>query len=877
MPSLSELTDYDAMGNATGVQPEADGIRRVYITGQNGDSPEAAKPASYGLVDSIANKLLGLNGQERYQLWPEKVVRGGLSAAGDALAGKTPQWQVDPVTGDVHTSPQMIEGAQAMSALAGSGGLAGTTDATLGATPFLRPALKYKDKLYKGKEGQAHQDVIPDALYPEFQKMAMSGDDISHYNFGFVNDKGQFLTREKALEYGVNTGLIDPSAGKYGALTSTLLADSSKPGMAIEATAKANAVKMNDTLLNVASKDTNNASNFIKNDILIDKDGVIPGKLTNINRSLNNGSYTEADIAKDFAGVRQHLKDTYGDTITLYRADAPKSEHNPNTRVVYMGDENLAKQFASKDREVKPFTIPTDDVLGLNVQPSGYYEFIVRNPTNKKVENAPQFYSALEHNVNQISQGKMTGDQWLGTLANKPGVKPEELQWSGLNEFLNSNKGKPVSKEQIKSFLDENKTELGEVVRGYNPQTTAAGKAMAESQGHKWDELSQVDQRRYIQTANGGKLTEDIGGPKYSQYQVPGGENYREVLMTLPDKQRIAAEARSNEITTRRDQIHDEFNAATPEKRKILEDEFDKLGKELRELDLAKYSIARDTTTYKSSHWDEPNILAHMRMNDRTIDGKKSLHLEEVQSDWHQDGRKKGYKQEYKPDDVYIKETAPTKVGNDPYWDIYKKSDDSHLLRIDERGIDTQADALKKGLSYLAKKDGVPDAPFKKNWHELALKRAIREAAENGYDRLSWTAGEHHPTNPKNLKQSGPDAEAADKGMQGFYNGMLPKSVEKLTGQKVKEGNLENIRRDVAAAKLISEKEGIPIDDVKWQNKTEAEKLALIKKYKMGEKIYYIDLPQSVKDTALGKGFPLFSSSHMFTPIVGNPFESNDK
>jgi len=263
MPNLFDLTDYDPMGNVTGVAPEADGIRRVYINSPGVED----RPASSGLVDRIANKLLGLNGEERYQLWPEKVIREGLGAAGEALAGNTPQWQVDPVTGEAHTSPQMIEGAQAMSALAGSGGLAGGAEgAALNATPSLRPALKYKDKLYKGKAGQAHQDVIPDALYPEFQQMAMRGDDISHYNFGFVNDKGQFLTREKALEYGVNSGLIDPSAGKYGALTSTLLADSSKPGMAIEATAKsyplakpadrwANTLGQNDHLMQTMTPD----------------------------------------------------------------------------------------------------------------------------------------------------------------------------------------------------------------------------------------------------------------------------------------------------------------------------------------------------------------------------------------------------------------------------------------------------------------------------------------------------------------------------------------------------------------------------------------------------------------------------------------------
>jgi hypothetical protein len=208
---------------------------------------------------------------------------------------------------------------------------------------FLRPALKYKDRLYKGKEGQEHQDVIPPHLYPEFQKMAMNGEDISHYNFGFVNDKGHFLSREDALKYGIDTGLIDPQAGKFGALTSTLMADSSKPGTAIEAMAK-------------------------------------------------------------------------------------------------------------------------------TTQP---------------------FYSALEHNVNAISQNKMNGEAWLGTLANKPGVKPEELDWTGLRSFLEENKGKPVTKEQVQEHLQNNKVELKEVQKGapYEPLAVAKMRDELQKLSDKADEI----------------------------------------------------------------------------------------------------------------------------------------------------------------------------------------------------------------------------------------------------------------------------------------------------------------------------------------------------------------------------------------------------
>ena len=35
----------------------------------------------------------------------------------------------------------------------------------------------------------------------------------------------------------------------------------------------------------------------------------------------------------------------------------------------------------------------------------------------------------------------------------------------------------------------------------------------------------------------------------------------------------------------------------------------------------------------------------------------------------------------------------------------------------------------------------VPAAPFEKNWQELAMKRMLRYAADNGYDRVAWTTG----------------------------------------------------------------------------------------------------------------------------------------
>jgi len=48
---------------------------------------------------------------------------------------------------------------------------------------------------------------------------------------------------------------------------------------------------------------------------------------------------------------------------------------------------------------------------------------------------------------------------------------------------------------------------------------------------------------------------------------------------------------------------------------------------------------------YKSSHFNEKNILAHVRHDTRTdADGNKVLFIHEVQSDWHKSIRDEGKK-----------------------------------------------------------------------------------------------------------------------------------------------------------------------------------------------------------------------------------------
>jgi len=858
--------------------------------------PKKAYENSDDLVKGLKN-LFGLGEGERYQLWPEKVAREALTSAGDiAKPNPYPEGSEQYYEYEGKRQEGMVPAAMAISALAGSGGLGGTGakagEVALGATPFLRPALKHKEKLYKGKPGQEHQDIIPKELYEDFRQKAMSGEDLAEYNFGFINDKGHFLDREKALKYGIDTGLIDPHSGKFGALTTTLMADSSKPGTAIESVAKSidpytKLLMKQRELENVipAVKDpttgkvytvgtdhadiaANSGSPYFKN--IMEK----------IEKATADGNYELVDKLYDDFGKHQGFLQN--------KKFVDRNKFNENEGIATTEDLNTVK---SKSKTAMFRADSSKEGAALQA-------------------NKPAFYSAVEHTVKNIPQAKMTGEQWLGTIANKPGVKGEELDWIGLKDFLTENKGKPVTKQQIEEHIASNKVELKEVRKGGEAGTKEKAFELAKEHGWKsWDEIDAATQAKYMQRAS----REAGENPtKYHSYQLPGADNYKEMLLTLPsaktDADFIKAYAKHTGMSPDNPILKD----ATPE-------QVSRLRKQTE--GLIGYN-------YKSSHWDEPNILAHVRMNDRTIDGKKSLHLEEIQSDWHQQGRDRGYKQGVQEIKGFKPEELKLEKGE---YDWSGISPDGRSAKVGQGVAKTEQEArdyLTRHLNKLAaeqnsaariaESDKLPDAPFKKTWHELALKRMLREAAEKGYDRLSWTPGEaqaaryslekqlkelqylknddgtysiagvtkdgggfNHPENvtadklpnivgkemaEKIIKNEGKrarghpanggyfegvDLKIGGEGMKGFYDQIIPKALEKLGkehGVKVQKG-------EVPKGQSYVDQFG----------KTKYEPAP----------VFYIDIPQSLKDTALNKGFPLFSSTpgYMFVPFEGDPFK----
>lgn len=137
-------------------------------------------------------------------------------------------------------------------------------------------------------------------------------------------------------------------------------------------------VKVDGELKAIARKETENLRGQIMVDVENDQQGVIPGRPTSINQSLAKGRYSLNDMANAWKETRAHLREKYGATVTLYRAEAPRSEWHKDTQVVYMGDQKLASRFAADDRKVQAYTVPVDDIIGMNVHRNGYHEFIVK-------------------------------------------------------------------------------------------------------------------------------------------------------------------------------------------------------------------------------------------------------------------------------------------------------------------------------------------------------------------------------------------------------------------------------------------------------------------------------------------------------------------
>jgi hypothetical protein len=453
-------------------------------------------------------------------------------------------------------------------------------------------------------------------------------------------------------------------------------------------------------------------------------------------------------------------------------------------------------------------------------------------PAYQRELNPLGLYSHGLETAMTLPQAKGTPQQYQAMLA-KAGVKPDELgdlsaAFAGkpnitrddVAEYFRTRMPKleetrlgarePVSIEEARRRLATGENifaldKYGELGREFEPGSTIANSWQDSNLGYTFHA------GRYDDHIGEGKLR-----PKYDDYALPGGENYREVLLRLNQE---------NPIDLERDKLLEIANAWPPAEGR------EQAIARLQELSTVSEIDKRTGRShlYRSSHWDDPNVLAHIRMADRTVPpqvmgdeefaqvsqqifgrpipfsnagsgfiakakeqlpkeqfdrlharwlnrfagdtqfgepprGQRILNVEELQSDWAQEGRKKGFQdtsrnwekdyKEFRDKMVadWVEQKAQKGMETNPelYGDIERAREAARAVaRVNgaeriaqDMGVKTEYWNLFDNMQK--QKVGVPSAPYVGNtasWTDLALKRVLREAANGNYDRIAFTPG----------------------------------------------------------------------------------------------------------------------------------------
>jgi hypothetical protein len=420
------------------------------------------------------------------------------------------------------------------------------------------------------------------------------------------------------------------------------------------------------------------------------------------------------------------------------------------------------------------------------------------------VKKTAPFYSAVDEALGNLKRPKGTGIEFLTEVLKQPGVKKAEIADRKLEQAFKA-KGK-MTKEEAQQVLAD------------NPPPKVQERILEDIDGDERRRLLDDKMEIYgydnyrevpIRQMREWNAEIDAEAAKYfdDDYRTQGGSNYREMLLKLPQSYTekdfhrllmLEAEQRRGDLTPAQ-------------------------LKEFTELQAKKQTAA---SNYQSGHWDDANVLAHMRVQDRLIaqppqkgfyvvnktSGRQSdmfdtpeqlqayvetlpesirnnvtmaqgerkvpprkvLQVEEIQSDWHQAGRKKGYASEENP----MRMTGEAIPLGDNTYGVKWQDGSVDTLGYGKHHAETIAQEGK--LTGV-----VPDAPFKKNWHELAMKRLLNYAADKGYDGIAITPGSEH------FKRYGSERIDWKKGDDGWIVG-----AKEQTGGRHEGRDLEEIARD---------------------------------------------------------------------------------
>jgi len=323
-------------------------------------------------------------------------------------------------------------------------------------------------------------------------------------------------------------------------------------------------------------------------------------------------------------------------------------------------------------------------------------------------------------------QLKGSVDQLLAVAAKGKGVKQAELANAGRPA------GNIISKEKLAQHFEDAAPDVR--VEKYQ-NIPAVGHTQDERREYNllsWERVNnRLNEDQISRWHDLHNKTMPKGGTKYGKWTLDVGDNYREHLLHLPsaggevNHRVLGAYPRDFDTAEDAHEFIDRMNRAAEQP-----------GMEPIRDSLRQYPLTYSPETppsnkdFQSSHWSVPNVVAHVRMKD--LSGGNGLFVQEVQSDWGQEGREQGFYDTKNPHEIVRKGTKEVVSRHPNYssmWDAYRTHPDADNLNYGD-----------------VRDEKVPQAPYVGNtqqWTDLALKHVLTEAAKNGkYKRVVFAPGE---------------------------------------------------------------------------------------------------------------------------------------
>lgn len=362
--------------------------------------------------------------------------------------------------------------------------------------------------------------------------------------------------------------------------------------------------------------------------------------------------------------------------------------------------------------------------------------------------NQQVFISNALASLDKIPMKSGNAQAWINKIQQAGGLKKEEDKWIGLTDWLKEQAGN-ISKEDVSEYIREHQVQIEEV------HYAGGTEDIAENTYAMVERILQEKFSNYIAEyyeQNNGENDDLYGGDSYeyaldklrkemndeSPYAIE--RSHSDVYLTFPYEE-------TDDLQKWADKLGIDFAPQNPINSTRLDYTTDGLI-DKREIALVVPTIASYNESDEIHFGDagEGRAIAWARFGEAVDeDGNRILVIDEIQSKRHQDGGEKGYRSQFNKNELDAAREASRDYGT-VLFEKYIKGQHPGEDFLDYATAEEKQkfNELSERVSELVrmKYNSVPDAPFRDSWDALAMKRMLRLAAEEGYNKIAWTSGQ---------------------------------------------------------------------------------------------------------------------------------------